>query len=116
MSEHNHVVEKDGDINPNNVDDAISNIDTDERDRILRNFETFKNYLGRRVKMGQSIGLGEEQMAIIAEEVADYLAKNESPRNSEEMLLQELWAVGTEEERHMLAHMLLRMVQPQRKH
>lgn len=116
MSERNHVVEKNGDINPSNVDNAISNIDADEKDRILRSFETFKGYLGRRVKMAQSIGLSEEQMAVIAQEVADYLANNESPRNSEEKLLQELWKVGADEERHMLAHMLLRLVQPQRKH
>lgn len=116
MSEHNHIVEKDGNINPSNVDNAISHIDPDEKDRILRSFDTFKNYLGRRIKMAQSIGLDEEQMAIVAQEVADYLAKNESARNSEEKLLQELWIVGTEEERHMLAHMLLRMVQTQRKH
>ncbi|MMZ68732.1 hypothetical protein D1872_314540 [compost metagenome] len=50
-------------------------------------------------------------MARIAEKVADYLAANEEPRNSEEKLLQELWSVGREEEQHMLAHMLVRLAQ-----
>ncbi|PWW40008.1 uncharacterized protein DUF3243 [Paenibacillus pabuli] len=50
-------------------------------------------------------------MAKIAEKVADYLAAREEPRNREEKLLQELWNVGKEEERHMLAHMLVRLAQ-----
>ncbi|WP_372663621.1 DUF3243 domain-containing protein [Cohnella sp.] len=111
MSEYNHVVDKDGDIDPSKVDRAISSIDSGEKDRILGDFEVFKEYLRRRIKLAQSIGMGEEQMAVIAQKVADYLASNEDPRNSEEKLLQEIWKVGTEEERHMLAHMLVRMAQ-----
>lgn len=111
MTEFNHVVDKDGDIDPSKVDRAIADIDSDERDRILRDFEGFKTYLAKRIKLAQSIGLGEEQMASIAQKVADYLASHEDPRNSEEKLLQELWEAGTEEERHMLAHMLVRMAQ-----
>lgn len=116
MAEHNHVVEKDGDIDPSKVDSAISRIDSGERDRILRNFDEFKGYLNKRIKMAESIGMGEEQMAIIAQKVADYLASHEEPRNNEEMLLQELWKVGTKEEQHMLAHMLVRLAQSQHKH
>ncbi|RED58033.1 DUF3243 domain-containing protein [Cohnella lupini] len=116
MSEYNHVVDKDGDIDPSKVDRAISNIDAGERDRILRDFDEFKGYLGKRIKMAESIGLGEEQMAVIAQKVADYLASHEDARNSEEKLLQELWKVGTEEERHKLAHMLVRLAQTNRKH
>jgi len=116
MSEHNHVVDKDGDVDPNKVDSAISKMDSGEIDRILRDFDEFKEYLGNRVRMAESIGLGEEQMAAIAQRVANYLASHENPRNSEEKLLQELWKVGTEEERHMLAHMLVRLAQAQHTH
>ncbi len=42
MSEHNHVVDKDGDIVPERVGAAISRIEPSERDRILRNFEEFR--------------------------------------------------------------------------
>lgn len=116
MAEHNHVVDKSGDINPSKVESAISRIDPSERDRILRNFDDFKGYLNKRIRMAESIGLGEEQMAIIAQKVADYLASHEEPRNSEEMLLQELWKVGTKEEQHMLAHMLVRLAESQPAH
>lgn len=111
MSEYNHVVQKDGDVILDKVDNAINRIDEDRRDRILSDFDEFKGYLSKRINLGRSIGLNEEQLASIAEKVADYLSANEEPRNSEEKLLQELWNVGTKEERHMLAHMLLRMAQ-----
>jgi hypothetical protein len=111
MAEYNHVVDKDGDVDPSKVDLAISKMDSGEKDRILSDFDGFKDYLRKRIKLGESIGLGEEQLAAIAEKVADYLASHEEPRNSEEMLLQELWKVGSKDERHMLAHMLVRMAQ-----
>ncbi len=80
-------------------------------EQILSDFEEFTAYLARRIEMGKSIGLNEEQLAMTAEKVAKYLSSHEEPRNSEEKLLQELWTVGREEERHMLAHMLVRLAQ-----
>jgi hypothetical protein len=111
MSEYNHVVEKDGEVFVDKVNNAISNMDQGKKEQILKDFEEFKSYLGKRIELGANIGLGEEQMAIIAEKVADYLAKHEEPRNSEEKLLQELWKAGTQEEQHKLAHMLVRSAQ-----
>jgi hypothetical protein len=116
MAEYNHVVDKHGNVDPGNVDRAISSINSGEKDRILRDFDEFKEYLGKRIKLAESIGLGEEQMAVIAQKVADYLASREEPRNSEEKLLQELWKAGTEEERHKLAHMLVHLVHPEHIH
>ncbi|RKP51696.1 DUF3243 domain-containing protein [Cohnella endophytica] len=116
MTEHNHVVSKDGDIDPGKVESAISRISSGEKERILRDFDEFKSYLSKRIAMAESIGLDEEQMAKIAQKVADYLASHEEPRNNEELLLQELWKVGNQEQRHMLAHMLVRLAQPQRAH
>lgn len=111
MTENNHVIHKDGQVATEQVEGAINKIPSEQRDNILENFDAFKEYLGKRIAVGESIGLGEEQMAKIAEKVADYLAAKEEPRNREEKLLQELWKVGKEEERHMLAHMLVRLAQ-----
>jgi hypothetical protein len=109
VSEFNHVVHKDGDVTTGRVEDTIMNMDSGQKQQILGDFDEFKSYLHKRIDMAGSIGLGQEQMAKIAERVADYLASHEEPRNREEMLLQELWKVGSPEERHMLAHMLVRM-------
>jgi hypothetical protein len=62
--------------------------------------------------LGENLGMNEEQLANSAQKVADYLADKVPPKNSEEHLLKELWKVGTEEEQHNLAHMLVRLVKP----
>lgn len=92
------------------VEDKLKHFDDEKKEEILANFENFKNYLGSKVELGEKMGLSEERLAQITEKVAGYLAKNEEPKNREEHLLQELWKVGSKEEQHMLAHMLLRMV------
>jgi hypothetical protein len=111
MSEYNHVVEKDGEVFVDKVNQAISKMDAGKKEKVLQDFEDFKSYLGKRIELGANIGLKEEHLAMIAEKVAGYLAANEEPRNSEEKLLQELWKVGTQEEQHKLAHMLVRLAQ-----
>ncbi|MNO35278.1 hypothetical protein D3C76_253260 [compost metagenome] len=111
MSEHNHVVNKDGNVTLGKVSDALDRIDPEQKEVILNNFEDFRTYLGKRIQLAQKIGLGEEQLAVAAEKIADYLAAHEEPRNSEEKLLLELWKVGSKEERHRLAHMLVKLAQ-----
>ncbi|MGD6818903.1 DUF3243 domain-containing protein [Metabacillus sp. 84] len=96
--------------NVNNVDEKVDQMDSEKRDRILQDFEQFKSYLSDKVSKGEKLGMNEEQLAKAAEKVADYLAKHEEPRNSEENLLKELWKVGDKEEQHALAHMLVRLV------
>lgn len=93
------------------VDDKLQNFDNEKKEEILANFDKFKNYLGSKVEIGEKMGLSEERLAQITEKVAGYLAKNEEPKNREEHLLQELWKVGDKEQQHMLAHMILKMVQ-----
>ncbi|HSJ37664.1 MAG TPA: DUF3243 domain-containing protein [Planococcus sp. (in: firmicutes)] len=93
------------------VDDKLKSFDDEKKEDILANFNHFKQYLSDKVEIGEKMGLSEERLAQITEKVADYLAKNEEPKNREEHLLQELWKVGKKEEKHMLSHMLLRMVQ-----
>ena len=109
MSEDNHVVNKDGELELSRVDDTLDRIGDSRMDEILTNFEVFQSYLNKRVHLAESIGLNEEQLALTAEKIAGYLSENEAPRNREEKLLQELWKVGTEEERHKLSHMLVKL-------
>ncbi|MDN7244918.1 DUF3243 domain-containing protein [Planococcus shenhongbingii] len=92
------------------VDEKLKTFDQEKKEDILANFENFKQYLGGKVELGEKMGLSEERLAQITEKVANYLAKNEDPKNREEYVLQQLWSVGEKEERHMLAHMLLRLV------
>ncbi|WP_071461201.1 DUF3243 domain-containing protein [Bacillus massilinigeriensis] len=92
------------------VEKKLSNLGEGQKDEILSSFGHFKSYLSDKVSIGEKMGLDEEQLAKAAEKTANYLAKHEEPRNSEEKLLQELWKVGTQEEQHKLAHLLVKLV------
>ncbi|ALS76125.1 DUF3243 domain-containing protein [Planococcus maritimus] len=95
------------------VEEKLSNTDSKKKEQILAEFSTFIDYLGDKVAMGEKMGLSEERIAQLASKVADYLAKKEDPKNSEEYLLQRLWQVGDKEEQHMLAHMLVKLAKEQ---
>lgn len=94
----------------NKVERAINGIGQEKKNEILSNFESFREFLGNKVAMGKKMGLTEEQLALATQKVAQFLADHEYPRNREEKLLQELWRAGSEEERHMLSHMLVKLV------
>ncbi|WP_034262090.1 DUF3243 domain-containing protein [Bacillus sp. J33] len=93
-----------------NVEQKLNNMGSEKKEEILSNFDDFKEYLSGKVSMGKKMGMGEEQLANTAQKAGDYLASSEEPRNREEKLLQELWKVGTEEEKHKLSHMLVKLV------
>ncbi|WP_169084964.1 DUF3243 domain-containing protein [Paenibacillus sp. PL91] len=111
MSEINHVVDKDGELALGKVDQALDRMDSGKKDEILQNFSEFKSYLAKRIELAETVGLNEEQLALVAQKIAGYLAKHEEPRNREEKLLQELWKVGSEEEQHKLSHLLVKLAQ-----
>lgn len=92
------------------VEEELSKIDNEEKNQILKNFNQFKQYLAKKVELGEKMGVSEEKLAKTTELVANYLATHEEPRNREENLLMELWKSGTKEEQHSLAHMLLAMI------
>ncbi len=95
------------------VEEKLQNTDSKKKEQILAEFSTFIDYLGDKVAMGEKMGLSEERIAQLATKVADYLAKKEDPKNSEEYLLHRLWQVGNKEEQHMLAHMLVKLAKDQ---
>ncbi|WP_424765582.1 DUF3243 domain-containing protein [Paenibacillus sp. sgz302251] len=111
MAEHDHIVDKDGDLEPGKIDQALDRLDASQKNDILQNFEDFKGYLAKRIELAENLGLNEEQLALVAQKVAGYLAKHEEPRNREEKLLQELWKAGSEEEQHHLSHLLVKLAQ-----
>ncbi|ADC49096.1 MULTISPECIES: DUF3243 domain-containing protein [Alkalihalophilus] len=98
-------------MNENKIESEVQQSIPEEKEEILQNFEQFKDYLGDKVAKGEKLGMSEETLAKYAEKVGDYLAAKEDPRNREEKLLQELWQLGDQEQRHHLAHMLVRLAQ-----
>lgn len=97
------------------VQDHLADMSSEKEEDILSNFQQFKEYLGKKVATADKLGMNEEQMAIAAQKIGDYLAAHVEPKNREEHLLYELWKAGNKEEKHMLAHMLVRLVNSENK-
>lgn len=95
----------------NNINKKLEELSPEKKIRILESFSTFKSYLNDQLAKGERLGLSDDMLAKGAKFVADHLAKNEEPRNSEEKVLQELWKVADENEKKALASVLVKMVQ-----
>ena len=95
----------------NQVDQKLKELYPEEKDRILSNFNEFKSYLNEQLSKGKRLGLSDEFLAKGAKFVADHLAKNEEPRNSEQKLLQEMWKVSDDEAKKHMSLALVKMIQ-----
>lgn len=109
MDRENYM-NKDESIDTERIEKKMDAMSQEKKDDILDNFNRFKQYLKDKVEMGERMGMNEHQLAAAAEKVANYLARNEEPHNREQHLLKEMWLVADEDERHKLAHVLVRLV------
>lgn len=80
---------------------------------VLDNFGQWKQFLGNRLQHAENQGMSDRKIAEIAEEIGGYLAEHVDPKNEEERLLQDLWQVGNEQERHAIANMMVKLVKNQ---
>ncbi|WP_159881451.1 DUF3243 domain-containing protein [Paenibacillus puerhi] len=109
MTELNHLLDKNGTLQTDKLEETMERLDEGKKEEILRNFDSFIGYLGRRIELAEKLGLNEEQLNSLALKVASYLADHEEPRNSEEKLLKELWKVANKEQQQMLARTLVNL-------
>lgn len=70
----------------------------------------WKKTLGRAVNTAEFIGMPDELINKMAYQVGEFLAGNFEPGNREQRLLKELWEVGSEDEKRVLAKMIARLV------
>jgi cell shape-determining protein MreC len=78
---------------------------------VLDNFDQWKDFLADRLHQGQESGLQQQTINEIAYQIGEYLAEHVDPQNDEERLLKELWDVSNEEERHVMANLMVKLVQ-----
>jgi hypothetical protein len=78
---------------------------------VLDNFEQWKDFLADRLHQGQQQGVAGGTANEIAYQIGDYLAEQVEPKNNEERLLKQLWECSTEEEQHVLANLMVKLVQ-----
>lgn len=77
----------------------------------IDNWNEWKNALGKAVNLGESVGLSDTTINNIAAKVGGFLSENIEPRNDEEKLLKELWNVGNNHDKHVLAKLVVKMTQ-----
>lgn len=78
---------------------------------VLDNFEQWKDFLADRLHQGQHSGMNSGAINEIAFEIGDYLSEQVEPKNNEERLLKQLWEVASEQEQHVIANLMVKLVQ-----
>ncbi|MDQ0217008.1 DUF3243 domain-containing protein [Peribacillus cavernae] len=78
---------------------------------VLDNWDQWKNFLGDRLQQGEHQGLSQNSVNDLAFEIGDYLAKQVDPKNDQERVLADLWSVASDEEKHSIASVMVKLVE-----
>ncbi|BFH63795.1 DUF3243 domain-containing protein [Paenibacillus azoreducens] len=76
---------------------------------VIKNFDTWKKFLGERVVQAEKMGMSEETITNLAYEIGDFLEAKVDPQNSSNRALKELWDVGNKEERRTIARLMIKL-------
>lgn len=78
---------------------------------VLEKFDKWKEFLADRIAQAKKVGMGDETISKMAFQIGEFLEDKIDPKNVEERLLKDLWSVGTEEERQVLAGLMVKYVE-----
>ena len=78
---------------------------------VLDNWDQWKNFLGDRLNQGESQGLDQGAINNLAFEIGDYLAQQVDPKNEQERVLADLWSVASDQEKHSIASVMVKLVE-----
>ncbi|MGE7185270.1 DUF3243 domain-containing protein [Peribacillus sp. NPDC006672] len=78
---------------------------------VLDNWDQWKNFLGDRLNQGEQQGLSDGAVNDLAFEIGDYLAKQVEPQNEQEKVLADLWSVASDQEKHAMASVMVKLVE-----
>jgi hypothetical protein len=76
----------------------------------LSDWDKWKSTLAKAVNIGETVGLEESTIDKMAYRVGNMLSAAVDPENKEERVLQELWRAGDDEDRKVLAKLVVNMV------
>ncbi|WP_374721822.1 DUF3243 domain-containing protein [Peribacillus tepidiphilus] len=77
---------------------------------VLDSWDQWKSFLGERLNQAESQGITGQTVSELAYEIGDYLAKQVQPKNEQEKVLADLWSVASDEEKHAIANMMVKLV------
>ncbi|QWU14109.1 Protein of unknown function [Paenibacillus sophorae] len=76
---------------------------------VIKNFDTWKKFLGERVVQAEKVGMSESTIAELAYEIGEFLDKKVDPQNVSNRTIKELWDVGDESQRHTIASLMVKL-------
>jgi len=79
-------------------------------------WERWKDTLAKTISLAETAGMSEKTIDTIALRVGNILSARVDPENREQRLLQELWRVGDDHERAVLAKLIVNMLQTEVRH
>lgn len=79
-------------------------------------WENWKGTLAKAISLAEMVGMSEKTIVKIASKIGMILSAKVDPENREQRLLQELWKVGDNSDREVLAKLLVKMLQADVKH
>lgn len=77
---------------------------------VIDHYENWKKTLGAAVKTGKTLGMEDHTIANVATSVGDFLSNNVDPASRENRVLKELWDQGTDGEKHIMANLIVKLV------
>lgn len=80
---------------------------------VLQSFGKWKQFLAERIEQAERVGMSEETVSKLAFQIGEFLSDKVDPENKEERLLQELWRVGNEDDKKMIARLMVKLVDNQ---
>jgi hypothetical protein len=78
-------------------------------DSVVKNFDTWKSFLGDRVIQAEKIGMSEDTISKLAFEIGEFLDDKVDPANYSNRAIKELWDVGNDEEKHTIAKLMVKL-------
>lgn len=77
-------------------------------------FDKWKGLLKTGLGVAGSVGLSEDTTVDLAQRLGDFLAEYIDPMNHEQRMLKEMWDVGDDHDRRVLAKLVTRVVAEER--
>lgn len=74
------------------------------------NWEKWKKVLGTALNTGRNVGLSDKTIESSAKRIGDFLAMTTQPDSESERLLLNLWKNATNEEKKVIAGLLIKMI------
>lgn len=77
---------------------------------MLNNWGNWKRMLGQAVEYAQELGIPNNQINSMAQQLGDILAEKVPPGNPEQQAMKELWEVAENNEKQVLACLMTKLV------